>query len=266
MNYRALALDLDGTVLDEQGSMRPHVADGLRTLAGRGIRIFLVSGRMHPAIVPFHEEVGLDTPIVSYNGAKIQVPNHPPRHESRLAPDLTRAVIDYCLTRDDLHLNAYFEDKLYVFRENDIARWYSSHFRIPLHLLPEDGTWPGESPAKLLLIVQAEAYLAQTYADMEARFGTVAQLTTSSRLFVEVLPMGTSKGAALQTLAVDEGIPLSAWVAVGDGMNDAEMLVEAGLGIAVENGDPKLRAHADMVLPPLYETGLERLLVLAFPS
>lgn len=266
MDYRALALDLDGTVLDEQGNMRSHVAEGLRTLAARGIRIFLVSGRMHPAIVPFHEEVGLDTPIVSYNGAKIQVPGQTPQHESCLPPDLTRAVIDYCLTRDDLHLNAYFEDKLYVFRENDIARWYSTHFRIPLHLLPDDGTWPGESPAKLLLIVEAEVHLAQAYADMQARFSDRAQLTTSSRLFVEVLPVGTSKGAALQTLAEDEGIPLTQWVAVGDGMNDAEMLEEAGLGIAVENGDPKLRAHADMTLPPLYETGLERLLNLAFPT
>lgn len=263
MPYRALALDMDGTLLNETGEIEPSVHAALLRARSAGIPIFLASGRMHPAIVPYWEAIGLDTPIISYNGGKIQRPGEPPVHEARLPAAVTQDAIHHCREKD-LHLNAYFEDKLFVFQKNEIADWYAAHFRIPLHILEHDQPWPAESPAKLLAIVKQEEDLAAAFEDLHAAFHHRADLTTSSRRFVEFLPPGTSKGAGLRWVAEAYGIPAEDFVGIGDGMNDRPLLEAAGLGLAVANGDPKLFPYADAVVPPLYEGGLEQVLAQHF--
>ncbi len=256
---KALALDLDGTLLNETGEIEPRVAAAVERACAAGVAVFLFSGRMHPAIEPHWNTLALDTPIVSYNGGKIQLPGQAPLSEKRLGVTVARAIIDYC-RRTDLHVNAYFEDKLYVFRDNELARWYADYFKVALHLLDEDEAWPEESPAKLLCIAKTPEEVPALFEPMHARFRREASLTTSSSRFIELLPPRTSKGEALKDLGARLGIPPAAWVAVGDGMNDRQMLQTAGAGLAVENGSPELREYADAVVPPLYRGGIEHVL------
>ena len=73
--------------------------------------------------------------------------------------------------------------------------------------------------------------------------------SASDDVLIEMSALGVSKGAALAHQASRLGLPLSAVAAVGDMPNDVPMLVEAGLGLAVETGHPAARAAADALLP-----------------
>lgn len=258
MRYTSLALDLDGTVLNEVGEIEDHVVSALRCAVEAGVNVYLVSGRMHPAILPFWEKIGLDTPIVSYNGAKIHKPGEAPLYEKKLSAELAAEAFEFC-REHDLFVNAYFEDKLYVLRDNDYGRWYSEHFRVKYNILDEK-KWPAETPVKLLVIVRDLQELEEVYPVLEERFGGRTAMTSSSDRFAELLPVGVNKAAGLATLAELSGQPLENWVAAGDGMNDLEMLLECGVGLAVENGSKGLLERVPLRVAPLYKGGVEHIL------
>lgn len=73
--------------------------------------------------------------------------------------------------------------------------------------------------------------------------------------FVEVLPLGTSKAAALEWLAARLGVAREEVLAVGDERNDIEMLAWAGTGVAMGNAHPEVKAVADWVTAPVEEDG-----------
>jgi hypothetical protein len=261
---RALALDLDGTLLEPDGTLAPHVAERLGALAAGGVRIVLVSGRMQPAVEPAWRELRLDTPIVSYNGCRIARPGEPPLQLTLLPETVAREAVAVCHACG-IHVNLYHDDRLYVFDESDIARDYAAYYDVPLHVVGSDGADPVRATTKVLAIT-TEARLPEAFGDLSAALGGKADLTTSSRRYVEILPRGVNKGAALATLAGAFGIPLAEWVAVGDGRNDAEMIAAAGTGVAIRGSDPAALEAADLVVDPLGAGGVEALLAEVFPA
>lgn len=70
----------------------------------------------------------------------------------------------------------------------------------------------------------------------------------SEDTYLEILPLGVSKGAALSVILELEGIDPQEVVAVGDAPNDKEMLELAGIGAAVSNAAPELKTVADAVV------------------
>src|SRR5438876_11636593 len=92
--------------------------------------------------------------------------------------------------------------------------------------------------------------------DRIARLPISINSVCSEDTFLEILPQGSSKGAALEFVAQHLGIPLSEIIAVGDNLNDLEMIRTAGLGVAMGNAPPELRAQAGYVTSTNDEGGL----------
>ena len=66
------------------------------------------------------------------------------------------------------------------------------------------------------------------------------------------------KGVALRQLAEYLGVPMSATMAVGDGLNDLTMLREAGIGVAMANACDEAKAAADVITESCDEDGVAR--------
>jgi hydroxymethylpyrimidine pyrophosphatase-like HAD family hydrolase len=123
---------------------------------------------------------------------------------------------------------------------------------------------PGGS-AKLLVIGDHEE-LAEHRQRLIEIGGGLLDVTFSKPTYLEVVPVGISKGTALATLAAHLAIPISQTVAVGDSLNDIEMIRTAGLGVAVANAREELKAQADVVLERSAEAGaIEELVQRFFP-
>jgi hydroxymethylpyrimidine pyrophosphatase-like HAD family hydrolase len=70
---------------------------------------------------------------------------------------------------------------------------------------------------------------------------------TSKPYFLEIMPLHSGKGVALGVLAEKLGIPVEQTMAFGDSMNDESMILSAGIGVAMKNGLPGIRASAQYV-------------------
>ncbi len=255
--YRGLGLDLDGTLLAPDGTLPEKSVAALRRLRDQSVQVVLISGRMTPAMMPFWRQIGLDTPLVAYNGAKISLPGKSPLCETALPSALASQVMAFCRHRG-LHLNIYIRERLYALADTSVGRWYADYYRVPLEILPAALVADCDRATKMLVITTPEE-LAGLCPQMQALFGGGAHITTSSRRFIEILPRGVNKGAALRCVAEYLRLPLHAWVAVGDGANDVEMLEAAGCGVAVADGEEAVKAAAKMVVPPLSDGGWEKL-------
>ncbi|SEU23973.1 HAD family hydrolase [Nonomuraea wenchangensis] len=94
--------------------------------------------------------------------------------------------------------------------------------------------------------------------------GTVT--TRSEATYLEILPAGATKGAALRALAAAEGVPLEEVAAVGDNPNDLDMIAAAGLGVAVGDGHPDVRAAAGTVVRSCADGAVADVVDLAFQA
>ncbi len=262
MSYKALALDMDGTLLNPEGELEEQVIRALRLAQDAGIGVYLVSGRMHRAMYPYWKEIGLNTPIISYNGCRIMHPDaEKPLYEIGLDYGISQEIIAFAKERG-LSLNTYYSDCLYTLADNDYSRMYARINRVPYKILPEDYQTIKKAPTKALIIAtdgSEPEKLASMDSEIKERFGSRVHVTTSSRMYVEFLPTGANKAAGIEKMNEIVGLSLDDWVAVGDGMNDYEMLKECGVGLAVASAPQELLCHfeQEFIVPDLPRGGIE---------
>jgi len=264
MVYRLLACDLDGTLVAHSGCISHRVRDALSRARERGIQIALVTGRSFQSALPYARMLHVHLPLVCYQGGLIQHPDTGDiLYQASLAREMVEEAIDLSGTQG-WQLILYTADKVLL-----------SEYRYPEeiyhHMLGPTVTRVNDlksvidgGPIKLT-IMAAEARIPAIEAEMRRRFPSTAEIFRSHAMFVEVVPLGTSKGSALAWLADYLGVPQAQVMAIGDQDNDASMLAWAGLGVAMGNGSPQCRSVADWIAPTIDEDGsavaIERLLL-----
>ncbi|MDR1613024.1 MAG: HAD family hydrolase [Planctomycetota bacterium] len=254
---RAIAFDLDGTLLDYDGRLSDGVSDAVKLMDRSGLKVFLVTGRLQPSCEVFWRKFGLDTPMATCNGAHVGYPDQPPIFHSQLSDEVRRAVMDL-ERRHGLYVNYYVNNQVYSVSDTPDRDWYSTQFS-PVALVDGlDDILAMELPTKILSIVKTEDNRRVTGLFADA-LGDKVNLTESNSRFIEILPPNADKAEGLRQLSRWSGIPPGDFVAVGDGLNDLPMLQAAGFSITFDSGDKRLVDHVDMVLPPLWEGGMDLL-------
>lgn len=237
--YGAIALDLDGTLLEGDKTLHPRAAACLCRAMAAGVRVALLSGRMYASMLPYWEALQPGTPVVSYNGGLIRHPQQGVLYHNPLAVETARALLAFC-EGEGIHVNAYIDDQLYVAADGGLGRWYSDVYGAGLTAVGRLSAWLTEPSTKLLAIAPSPAAFPDMFARLEAFLATAdlpVRLCRSHAQFAELIHPATSKGAALRWLADHTGVPLAAWVAAGDAGNDVEMIAAAGLGLAVAGSE-----------------------------
>ncbi len=252
---QAIAFDLDGTLLDYDGHLSHSVSRAVRQINNSGIRVFIATGRLQAAAEKYWRELELNTPIVSCNGASIGYPGADPIFIRHLDAEARARVIEL-EEREDLYINYYIDNSVYTRKDGSERDGYSRQYYLVTLLDDREDILSRALPIKCLCIT-SEAEQAATIRLFTEAVGDHAVVTTSNTRFIEILPSGIDKGEALLRLAAWAQIPVERFIAVGDGMNDLPMLQKAGFAISFRTGDSRLAEHVDMLLPPLWEDGIE---------
>ena len=249
---RLLATDLDGTLLDSDGQVSEPDRKAVEALQATGVPVVVATGRTWAAARAVAAALGVRAPLVVYNGARVVSPAGEVLQEhwlGRQALELAEALA----RRYGLRGFAYLPDRLLSLAGGEAYVEY---------LLPEDramvrahgpatgfeGATPAHAAAiKLLFLGPEEACDAFEAACRAYRH--LLRPVRSGRQCVEVLPPGVSKATGLAFVLQRLGVRPSQVVAVGDGLNDLEMLELAGHPVAVATAEPALLKRACFVAP-----------------
>jgi Cof subfamily protein (haloacid dehalogenase superfamily) len=262
-----LALDIDGTLIGHDLVLRERTIAAVRSAVRRGLRVSLVTGRMASSALPFADALGLTDPIVAYQGGLIRefpdggstvgrAGGRPVgrllRHQP-LTPDVARDAITWSMAAGlEAHINHL---ERFVIRADDPrADDYSAFLGARAELVPDLIEAVTKPVTKVIATAEEPRPMAVLDAARQA-FAGRAGVTVSHPRFLEFVAPGVSKGHAIAWLARRAGIPLSQVMAIGDGLNDLEMLESAGHGVAMPASPPELRQAARYLAPPLEDEG-----------
>jgi Cof subfamily protein (haloacid dehalogenase superfamily) len=253
--YRLAAIDLDDTLLGPDHLISARNARAVKALAERGVTCVIASGRMHEATTRFAEELGLDGPIISYNGSMVKSPHGgEPWSHIRVPSDPAAEVIRYCADHR-LHLNYYLNDHLYIAARTPWAEFYLRQTGSPAEVVGGLDQFIGTEPTKMILIDSPET-TDSLLERFKAQFGDSLYITKTNPEYLEFMNPNASKGRALALVAERLSIDRQSTIAFGDGNNDLPMIEWAGLGVAMGTAKPHVRAAADRIAPPYDEDGL----------
>jgi len=247
-DIKLVAIDLDGTLVHNAREIPERNLRALRMVMDQGVTVAIATGRMHASARDFVERLGipLTTPIISYNGAMVRLPDatEPLLHVA-VPPGLAARVVQHTV-EERLHLNYFLNDVLYVTHVDHWARLYQARAGNVPTPVGDLRRFNGEAPTKLL-IATPPANAAQLLAREQALFGDHLYVTHSMPEYIELLNPEVSKGAAVAWLAGHLGLARAQVMALGDMLNDLPMIEWAGTGVAMPRAAAAVRAAADFV-------------------
>jgi Cof subfamily protein (haloacid dehalogenase superfamily) len=214
---------------------------------------------MFRSVRPFLFEAELEDPVVCYQGAVVADPASGRflRHEP-IPLALAREVIA-AVKGENVHLNCYVQDELYVEGKTAEAQAYAKFQHIPVHEVGDLLEWLEEPPTKLVAVDEPKR-LDAVEERMKERFGGRAYISKSLPYFLEFASPEVTKASGMAFLAEHLGFSRDATVAFGDGENDVELLGWAGFGVAVANAHERVLEAADFVCPPVQDEGVAQVL------
>ena len=262
---RLLALDIDGTLVSDDPGVPPRTAAAIAEAVRRGIHVSLATGRMASSAQRLADELGLTGQIISYQGALVR--DAAPlglgrdgrrrlgrlRFHRTLAPEVARAAIRWSLEHGlEPHVNHL--ETIVIPSWSPYVEDYSRFLGTHAHLVDDLEAYVERPVTKVISVADAPVPMT-VLPEARRAFAGRADPTVSHPRFLEFVAPGVSKGAALTRLARSLGVPLAATMAIGDNMNDLEMLAAVGHGVAMPSAPPDVRAAARYLAPPLEDDG-----------
>ena len=251
MRRRLLVCDLDHTLLDESSQLCREDLEAIRAHVARGGLFTVATGRAPAAVRLFPELVDcIGLPAVTGNGGQVVDLSAGDRVLRRWTlPEPVRPLTAEVLARfPEVGAVAYLGlDGICTLRSNPhVEDLLAKEQRPAPPSAVETAPWPWNK----VLLTQDHALLEEVGAWLEPRLAGLGRTVFSEDTYLEILPLGVSKGAALSWLLAREGICPEEVVAIGDAPNDRELLELSGWGVAVGNAAPELKAVADAVVAP----------------
>ncbi|MDJ0619329.1 MAG: Cof-type HAD-IIB family hydrolase [Calothrix sp. MO_192.B10] len=261
-NIKLLVVDIDGTIAGHDNSISSPVKEAIAAAQAKGIQVAIATGRMYCSALRFHQEIGSNLPLIAYQGAWIQEPvSQDIHHHLAVSRTISEQLLDYLeqpSLRNILSIHFYINDKLYVRELSKDTQAYAQRSGINPIAVGDLRTVLDWEPTKILALCEDTDVINQLLENLRRQY-TPSQLylTKSVATFFEAAHPQVNKGAAVSYLAEQIlGLQPENVMTIGDNFNDVEMLEYAGIGVAMGNAPPEVKAKAQWVAPSVAEDGV----------
>jgi Cof subfamily protein (haloacid dehalogenase superfamily) len=270
-----VALDIDGTLVGEDLRLSDRTVAAIGEAVRRGVRVSLATGRRPSSAMDFANRLGLTAPVVGHQGAAVRamparqerragaMPGTPNRvgrllHHRPLAPEVILDVLAWCRANGlEPHVNDL--EQIVVWAGDPTFEDYSAYLGVDSAVVPDLDAAITHAMSKVISVGVPPRPM-ELVEEARRVFAGRADATVSHPRFLEFVAPGVSKGRAVAWLAHRAGIPMGRVMAIGDALNDVEMIADAGHGAAMATAPIEVRRVARYVAAPVAEDGVAALI------
>lgn len=238
---KAIAFDLDDTLLRGDRSISAYTLSVLRRAAQSGVHIIPASGRTRESMRAYVERLGCASAFIACNGAECYGADFTLWHQETLPVPLAHEAARFA-AEEHCYAQTYRDDRFFYSMHGEYAEQYAESSSLR-------GTYVGDltafirEPVTKILLMDSSARIAELLALARARFEGRASLTCSKPYFLEINPLRATKGNALRFLGERLGFSMAEAAAFGDSLNDLSMLEAVQYGVAMANARPDVLAR-----------------------
>lgn len=257
--FRAIALDLDGTLTNHDKVVTPRTRQALLQAESKGAIIILASGRPTYGIVPVAECLELEKRggyILSYNGGNIVNAKTGEKLFSQFLPDTVIPILYKYAREHGYALLGYAGNEIITEMPDD--PYVKEESRInKMNIRKVDNLLEALEPHPTKLLMTGDPTdMLKAEEELVEILGEKMDIFRSAPFFLELVPKGIDKAQSLLRLLSKINLTPADLMAFGDGYNDLSMLKLAGVGVAMANAAPEVRADADYVTLSNEEDGV----------
>ncbi|ANK58806.1 MULTISPECIES: Cof-type HAD-IIB family hydrolase [Loigolactobacillus] len=250
MTAKLIALDLDGTTLNNNGQLSQKTTRILKAASHAGHKVVITTGRPDNISENFYDELDLTTPMINFNGGLIHIPHHhwAAEYQATLQTKLVLALLEL---KKRFALKAIVaEGKQFILTDRpfqDIP--FMPNMLHPKVLLNSASL--KQEPISVTLFTNALTFpaLQQT---IQSEFPMVVAQTwgawNGDNAALEIVKKATRKSTGIHYLLNHFNMTANNVIAFGDDFNDQDMLESAGWGVAMANAQPAVKAAANTVI------------------
>ncbi|MHC5230088.1 Cof-type HAD-IIB family hydrolase [Enterococcus sp. LJL99] len=271
MTIEAIVLDMDGTLFNDQKEITTKTKEALIQAQKNGIKLVLASGRPHAAMKEAAVELEMDQYnglLISFNGAYVcEAGNDKEFFSQPLSIELSRSILEHLkkfevkpmiVQNDYMYVNDVYDCMLELDEPMGLFNIIQYEARGGNFLLceKEDLAEFIDFPLHKILIAGQPDYLRENSEAIVAPFKEQVSGVFSAPMYFEFTDQGIDKANALDQVLSKLNIPAEKVIAFGDGHNDLSIINYAGIGIAMDNAVPELKAAADKTTLSNNEDGI----------
>lgn len=266
--FRLLAIDIDGTLVNIRDELTPATLAALDRAGQSGIRVVLATGRRYSRTLHLVEPLGIDVPLVTASGALVKDPqDHRTLFRAEFGPGVLGRLLEViagCGYEPVLCGDTFLDGFDFYLACPDVKgpelgeylRINADCGRVVPDMLanPPAGVFAAFAMGTRPQMLQLQEVLERELPGRLTKH--VLRSPKYTGFMCEVAPAGVTKWSAIRRLAAGWGIGDEAICAVGDDVNDIPMIRAAGLGVAMGNALPEVKAAADRIAPSQDADGL----------
>lgn len=260
-NIRLVAIDLDGTLLNDSKQVSDRTAAALSGLPQKGVKVIIASARPPRSVRHIYRQLKLDTWQINYNGALIwDEPAGKPIFHQPMPGELVLRIVELSRSLGDIAvvsceiLDRWFTDRIDPHYLTETARLFGPDVIAPIHEICN------QPITKLLLHGQPDL-ISKLESVLPGVFPNTISLVRTEPHLLQITDRNVSKAAALKTVAQHYNVPAKNIMAIGDAANDLAMLKMSGVAVAMDNAVASLKKIADWVAPSNNDHGVHAALV-----
>ena len=261
MDDNLIAVDIDGTLTNSRGELTPRTRYALLEAQRLGKRVIIASGRHPMGVYSFARDLMLDRYdgfMMSYNGGKIIRCANDETVTAKLFPREYLNDIVSVLNDSNITVSISDDKKIYANTKVNDYTYLEPEITFTEMVVCEDFVAEIKFPFNKLLLAGEPDELDRYQEILRARYDGLLDIYKSAPYFLEIMPLGVSKGSMLPILLDKLGFRREELIAFGDNYNDMTMIGYAGMGVAMANAEPELKKIANHICDSNDEDGVAK--------
>ena len=252
MNYKLVAIDMDGTLLNDEKEIPQENREMIEKLADEGVSFILASGRPYQSLAPYTKELEVYLPLISANGSMVKCSlTEKTYHKCNLPLNKAQEIVNYGL-KNDYGVSVYYDGEILT-SSPEMAEGHLELEGIKPQVVKDLKL---SKPPIKIIYYGLEEKIDQAYSFLGDEYKNKLYITRSDEEYLEVMNLEVSKGQALEYMMEKMNVKAEEVIAIGNNFNDVAMFEVAGVAVAMGNSPQGVKDKADFITKSNQDNGV----------